>query len=391
MADFDSLAEEIRKQLDSSVQYWLFGAGISAESNIPLMIPLTQRVKCILDKTSSEQDREIYKSLSEDLSPEHHIEHYLSHVGDLIALAERSHNGTAEVHQKEYLAAELRHLHGAITSAIGNTIRYGYTNTGTEKIGTAEEPIVTIENHLNFVKVLFEGRSNLLSRSKITFFTINYDTLLEDALALQKYIVSDGFSGGAVAFWNPENEFTKEKVIPNTVNLYKLHGSIDWYRDEEHGLVRTRYGTRYLSNPSDIMIYPQATKYVETQKDPFACLFAGFRNSLGSKEDNILITCGYSFGDDHINAEIEAALRTRGNRTTLLAFVKEAPNVSNGIVVNKTIDKWLENTVFGNRVYVAGKGGVYYNTTTPFRRDDVDLSWWTFSGLSEYLATGEPL
>lgn len=136
------------------------------------------------------------------------------------------------------------------------------------------------------------------------------------------------------------------------------------------------------------MIYPQATKYVETQKDPFSYLFNGFRNSLNSKEDNILITCGYSFGDDHINAEIEAALFSKDNRTTIIAFAQENPN--GDIVINKTLDSWIKNPQFGNRIYVAGQKGIYYNSTDPIKPEDSkDLFWWTFTGLTNFIITGE--
>src|SRR5690606_3798542 len=129
---------------------------------------------------------------------------------------------------------------------------------------------------------IFSNRSNLLSRSKLNFFSTNYDTLLEDALGLEKLTVVDGFSGGAIAYWNPIFEFGNKSSAANQCLLYKLHGSIDWQRDETKGLVRTRYGTKYLANKSDIMIYPQATKYIETQKDPFSYLFNGFRSALNS-------------------------------------------------------------------------------------------------------------
>ena len=47
--DFESIIEAIGKQLESSRQNWLFGAGISYKSSIPLMYPLTARVKNIID------------------------------------------------------------------------------------------------------------------------------------------------------------------------------------------------------------------------------------------------------------------------------------------------------------------------------------------------------
>lgn len=386
--DFESITEELRKQLDASRQNWLFGAGISYNSNIPLMYPLTARVKKIIDDSKNTKDIEIYELLTDELQDKSHIEHYLSHIGDLIALADRTKTQNASIGKTSFSKDELLNLHRAIVSAIGETVRYGYSNNGTEKIGDFKNPIVEIEHHIKFVQAIYANRSNLLSRSKLTFFSTNYDTLLEDALGLEKFTVVDGFSGGAIAYWNPQFEFQDINSLPNKCLLYKLHGSIDWYRDENKGLVRSRYGTKYLANKSEIMIYPQATKYVETQKDPFSYLFYGFRSALNSSEDNVLITCGYSFGDDHINAEIEAALSSRSNRTTIIAFAQENPDGI--IVINKTLDRWLTDKQFGNRVYVAGQKGIYYNSIVPLApTSGNDLFWWTFTGLTNFILTGE--
>lgn len=388
--DFDSIVEELRKHLDSSRQNWLLGAGISFNSNIPLMYPLTERIKNIINGSSNPTDKKILELLINELDTNSHIEHYLSHIGDLIAIADRSKSKTATFQEKSFTKSELLNLHKSIISAIGDTVRYGYSfNGGDEKIGSPDNPIVEIEDHIEFVKSLYLiNRANLTSRSNLTFFTTNYDTLLEDALGLEKFIVVDGFSGGAIAYWNPQFEFKDLNGLPNRCMLYKLHGSIDWQRNEKKELVRTRYGTKYLADKSDIMIYPQATKYVETQKDPFSYLFKGFRDALNYDGDNVLITCGYSFGDDHINAEIETALSENNNRTTLIAFAEEKPD--GDTIVNKALDAWLSSDIFGNRVYVAGKKGIYYNSTTPITPTIVkDLFGWTFSGLTNFITTGE--
>jgi len=387
--DFESITEELRKHLDSSRQNWLFGAGISFNSNIPLMYPLTKRVNKIIEDSLNVKNKEILNLLTIELDVNSHIEHYLSHIGDLIALADRSKSKTATFQKFSFTKDELLNLHCSIISAIGDTVRYGYSSDGTvEKIGDSTNPIVEIEHHIKFVRAIYSNRANLTSRSKLTFFSTNYDTLLEDALGLEKFTVVDGFSGGAIAYWNPQFEFQNLNDLPNKCLLYKLHGSIDWQRDDKKELVRIRYGTKYLANKSDIMIFPQATKYVETQKDPFSYLFNGFRNTLNSNEDNVLITCGYSFGDDHINAEIESALLSRNNRTTLIAFAEENPNGT--VIINRILDAWLNDDIFGNRVYVAGKKGIYYNSTTPFQPTiPKDLFGWTFSGLTNFITTGE--
>jgi hypothetical protein len=394
MEEFDNKLENLKQFLSSqSRQNWLFGAGISFGSKIPLMYPLTIRVEKIIEDAAEAKEKEILASLKADLTDDCHVEHYLSHLGDLLAIAKRSKEKTAYIGANNYTCEQLRQLYLEIIKAIGGIVRYGYVSANAERgvdeeIGKAATPIVEITPHYEFIEALLISQSNLERRSKTTFFTTNYDTLLEDALALHKKVVCDGFSGGAVGFWNADKEFSNAVTDSNTYQLYKLHGSIDWHRDDKLGLVRARYGAKYLSNPANIMIYPQATKYVETQKDPFASLFLGLRKTLMNGQQNTLITCGYSFGDDHINAEIESALRSESNQTTVLAFIQEDPK--NGVVINKTLDAWLACPKIGSRVYVAGELGIYHSSTTPLTEIDGNkYTWWRFDGLTQFIKTGD--
>ncbi|MCE7044660.1 SIR2 family protein [Dyadobacter sp. CY312] len=386
MSNFELQIEEIKKHLDCGKQNWLFGAGISYLSKIPLMFPLTDRVESLVNSSGHLKNISLYSCLKADLNSKAHIEHFLSHIGDLIALAERTKNKNAIINGSEFSIDELRGCYKSIISFIGNTVRFGYQKQPNELVGTVTDPIIEVEHHIKFVKALFANRSNVISRSKMRLFTTNYDTLLEDALGLEQYIVKDGFSGGLLGFWNPHVEFEEKNTDPRTCYIYKLHGSIDWCINADGRLIRTRYGTKYLPSPDNIMIYPQATKYVETQKDPFSYLFSGLRNALNSKDDHILVTCGYSFGDEHINAEIEGMLSSPSNKTIVIAFSEEAPDASNGTIVNPTIDRWLKNVSFGERVRVIGKKGVYHKSINVIPPDDgKDIYWWTFTGLTDFL------
>jgi hypothetical protein len=394
MEEFDNKLENLKTLLGPEIkQNWLFGAGISFGSKIPLMHPLTRRVEEIIEETAGVDEKQVLASLKADLTNDCHVEHYLSHLGDLLAIAERSKDKAAYIGASSYTCDKLRKLYLEIIKAIGGTVRYGYVGANAERgieeeVGNPDNPIVEITPHSEFIEALLISQSNLERRSKTTFFTTNYDTLLEDALALHKKIVCDGFSGGAVGFWNAEKEFSSSVTDSNTYHLYKLHGSIDWHRDDKLGLVRARYGTKYLSNLANIMIYPQATKYVETQKDPFASLFLGLRKTLMNGQQNTLITCGYSFGDDHINAEIESALRSEANQTTVIVFIQEAPK--DGVVINKTLDAWLNCSKIGTRVYVAGELGIYHNSTIPLAEADTSkYTWWRFDGLTQFIRTGD--
>lgn len=379
MGLFEETVEDLTKLLSCDTQNWLFGAGISVDANIPLMKTLTKRV----EKQLPDDLKVLYQVVADDLPVNYHIEHVLSHIGDLLALSQRSRYSCVELKGNSYTKDNLLSLHTEIVRQIGKTIKYGYKEDVAhgipECVGTIEKPIVLIQNHREFVRCLLSSKANLFTRSSISIFTTNYDTLMEDALALEKLVINDGFSGAAIGFWNPEGTFSNKLGI----NIFKLHGSVDWIKDPQIGLIRNRYGVNYLGSSEDVLIYPQATKYVETQKDPFAFLFTKFRERLNSPTENLAICGGYSFGDQHINSEIDIALKTPGNKTTLVVFINE---------LNEVLTEWLNNTTMSDRIFVATGQGIYHGSNTLiYDTPKRELNWWKFSELIKFIKDGEPL
>src|SRR5699024_10284511 len=180
----------------------LLGAGISIEAGIPLMSTLTERIGDLLEDNSEH----LYLELLENLSENANVEDALSHLGDLIAIAERSRKGQVNFNGNQYQIKHLKNFHSEIQAKIRDVVRHGFKKNEEkeDEEGTSVNPIVEVVNHLNFVKALFnERRAGFNRRPPIKFFTTNYDTLLEDAFALNKVTYVDGFSGGAMAHWNP--------------------------------------------------------------------------------------------------------------------------------------------------------------------------------------------
>lgn len=387
MNNFEDVIEQVHKHLDCDNQNWLFGAGISFNSKIPLMIPLTKKIEKDIAAKHPEEHK-TFSALLKGLPEDAHIEFVLSHIGDLLALLTRSQRSEMVIDQYCYTVENLNELYKLIIVLISQIIRYGYKSATTEgssdEIGTINDPIVIISHHQRFVKELFKRHSDLQNRKTLNFFTTNYDTLLEDALALEKKEIVDGFTGGAIGFWNSE-EFSNSQS--NKYHVYKLHGSIDWYKDINHGLIRSRYGTNYHSDHSNVLIYPQATKYVETQKDPFATLFNAFRNKLQLNSNNILAVCGYSFGDEHINTEIEGVLSQGNNNTTLIIFIKELWDGDNETrFLHPTLQYWMENPSFNKRIFILTDQGVYNGSSFLSEDKGSTYDWWSFDGLTNFLS-----
>jgi hypothetical protein len=385
----ETLTSDILAQLDSllgaSNLSWLFGAGISLDAGIPLMWPLTQRVFAKANDPTLPTDSMVLEFVRDQLTADAHIEHILSHLGDYRALADRSKEKNIPFGDITLSVNDLDALHQRILAWIAETIRWGYKPSivggATEKIGTRDLPIVKIDHHVSFISALFNRNQAGISerRRAVRLFTTNYDTLIEDALALEGFSYWDGFSGGAVAY-RSHRYGDEEPKHGYRAHVIKLHGSIDWHLSEDDRVWRVRDGDIYPKRVSRVLIYPQSTKYLATQRDPFAAQFDLFRRSLGDREENVLATCGYSYGDEHINQEIELTLQRPENKTTILAFSSE---------LNPTLEKW-RNSSWGKRVYVITKYGLYVGADGPHAQPAAgdERNWWTFAGVTKMLNSG---
>ena len=127
-----------------------------------------------------------------------------------------------------------------------------------------------------------------------------------------------------------------------------------------------------------ILIWPASTKYREAQLDPFAQLADRARAALISdnKTQRLLIVCGYSFGDAHINLEIDKALRESGGDLTVIAFTHD--NQPTGQLKDWRIDNAVRDQVliFANRGFFHGENE---------QPSEKDLLWWKFENLTKIL------
>ena len=390
-ADFDAAVEDVTAHLTSERQAWLFGAGISCRSGLPLMYPLTELVAANYADAAADH-HVLFASLKSSLPDTAHIEHVLSQLGDFIALAERSKDQKIAIGSAEYAVETLRALHGKIRDAVRDVIRRGYLpGAGGEapKVAAEGTHVVKVEYHRDFLRTLFAARDKVGRPLRpVVFFTLNYDTLIEDALALERISFADGFSGGAMAYWAPETAYAETGAGGRVAaHLIKLHGSIDWHAEGTGSVIRCREGCGYPERAGNVLIYPQATKYVATQRDPFASLFEKLREVLRSPQPMVFAICGYSFGDEHVDLQIEEAMAKPDCKTVLVAFVREQEKAGISQLPDKLVD-WMANKPWANRIFALTDKGLYHGSTTNLSQAGETYEWWTFEGLTKFLGDG---
>lgn len=188
-----------------------------------------------------------------------------------------------------------------------------------------------------------------LNLPKANIFTTNYDLYSETALDRLGIHYVNGFSGGIHKYFNPTifNYALSEKmdlsqskwnVIDNFFYLYKIHGSVNWIIDEGSSKlfrIREIQDVSYdnLKAKENIMIHPTPLKHNASFGSPYSDLFREFQKKL-MRNNNILITLGYSFSDEHINSLIYQAFTIPSFRLIILGD----PDKSAEINVLKNLD-----------------------------------------------------
>ncbi len=176
----------------------------------------------------------------------------------------------------------------------------------------------SLQSHRRFIKKVLTRPLNL---RRANIFTLNYDTLIEQAGDAEGSVLVDGFVGTLRRIFRPESydidfyfpaQTTEGRVhrFDRALHLYKLHGSMTWHRcdpdwDNPFGLYATFYNQG--APTEDVLIYPSPLKYGQALGMPYSELFRRFGNSIAQPQ-SALFVIGYGFGDDHVNALIRQAL-----------------------------------------------------------------------------------
>lgn len=159
-----------------------------------------------------------------------------------------------------------------------------------------------------------------LNLKRTNFFTLNYDTLIEQAGDAEGVVLIDGFVGTVRRIFRPESydqdlyfpaETTEGRVhrLDRVAHLYKLHGSVTWTAEEPDW--DNPYGVvSHADGPTDerpVLVYPTPAKFGDTLGMPYAELFRRFAGAV-VRPQSTLFVLGYGFGDEHVCAVVRQAL-----------------------------------------------------------------------------------
>ena len=89
----------------------------------------------------------------------------------------------------------------------------------------------------------------------------------------------------------------------------------------------------------------------------------------------MLVICGYSFGDTHINIEVDKALRESAD-LTIVAFTNDDEPTGQ-------LKAWNEDQGIRDQVLIYSNRGFFHGEVSV--RATTDLLWWKFENLTRLL------
>lgn len=299
---------------------FLLGAGASVDAGIPMSGAMISKIEELL---ASKDDWKPYEQLY------HHVKSGIYYAAGIRGKFEREVSYNIETLVSTLYELERNELHPLYPFiASWNTRFVGLAKEGFENVKEFRKLILRELKRWMCPENAADSRyfSGFVQLQRdfnypLNLFTLNYDRCFE-RLATSDFVVETGFEDyGPEHIWNWER-FESSDGGPSSLPqayLYKLHGSVNWKRDDGKNL----YSVEQTENVEyDRMEIIFGRDFKLEAADPY--LFYAYQFRRCTLKAKLIVTIGYSFADAHINKMIEQALlRDESKRVLVVSACKD--------------------------------------------------------------------
>ncbi len=183
---------------------------------------------------------------------------------------------------------------------------------------------------------LISFASRTASRDRLQVFTTNYDRFIEYACDIAGILILDRFTGKICPVfrmnkleldyhYNPPGIRGEPRYVEGVIKYTKLHGSLDWLFSNTDIIKSLLPFGASKDNPiiptepfEHIVIYPNASKGIETAFYPYSELFKDYSTAV-CRPNSVVVTYGYGFGDSHVNRVLKDMLSIPSTHIVIIA------------------------------------------------------------------------
>ncbi|WP_159357666.1 SIR2 family protein [Candidatus Nitrosocosmicus agrestis] len=268
---------------------FLLGAGASVPAKLPSMAELTTSYYYSVEQSFSTEEKEAVRILKDVMNQTSTIRNDIEGLMSIVKNLE-------DEQYRDLIYSKFNDLKQI------DTMTLNQINLKTQAFIRKSLETINKNSH-EFLSPL----QGFIDGDPTEIFTLNYDGLIDLFCERNRIKYVDGFS----PYWNP-SAFNE---LEQSINLYRLHGCLYWFKTESGKSVKVPIigmdlnEVAYISSEklSEIIIYPTFKK--EKTSQIFSWLNNQFNESI--RKCTLLIVIGYSFRDADITTIIRESLQSQ--------------------------------------------------------------------------------
>jgi hypothetical protein len=152
------------------------------------------------------------------------------------------------------------------------------------------------------------------SLTKLNIVTTNYDRLAEYACDQERIHHYTGFTHGFFRQWAAPNEINSAR----RVNIWKVHGSLDWFKSPIEDTVALSNIKGIPVNYKPAIVTPGTQKYQTTHSEPYRSIINNADQAITVANSYLCI--GYGFNDEHIQPKLMARCQRQNTPITIITY-----------------------------------------------------------------------
>ncbi|WLG33509.1 SIR2 family protein [Pseudomonas simiae] len=152
------------------------------------------------------------------------------------------------------------------------------------------------------------------SLTKLNIVTTNYDRLAEYACDQERIHHYTGFTHGFFRQLAAPNEINSAR----RVNIWKVHGSLDWFKSPLEDIVAVSNIQEIPVNYKPEIVTPGTQKYQTTHLEPYRSIINNADQAITAANSYLCI--GYGFNDEHIQPKLMARCQRQTTPITIITY-----------------------------------------------------------------------
>lgn len=207
---------------------------------------------------------------------------------------------------------------------------------------------------------------------KISIVTTNYDRIAEYCASTAEAFICTGYAQNYIGHFSDSihsNALANIKGFGGQVNIWKVHGSLDWFESPSKENVHLPSRKDVPQDYKPLIVTPGLSKYAETHNEPYRTIFAQADNEI--QKANGYLCIGYGFNDVHVQPKLIQQIKTK----PIIVITKELTPKTKETIIDGGCKNFIlmeENNGTNTKVYSSSQGEHIIE----------NVSYWN---LSEYL------